>query len=151
MIQECAFAHLNVRDMGMLRDKFDGQRYFDTLREDIISEFAFEKYINLEKFDWQRREKKSYRRKYYEFNGVTIELVSFNIGTTPKINPSKIDNVVFVCVKPDLRVYISGLANKDLIISRSIPIKPYFPLNPGLQEIKEFTGFILFKNLDELC
>jgi len=150
LIQECAIKHLGVRDIGKLRDKYEGQRYFDILRKDIISEFAFEKYLNLGKFDWKKRIAKNYLRRIYTFNDESIELINFTINSYPRFDPSKIKNTVFVYIKPDYRVYISGLATKQLILKKSVPPLEYNPLNRELQEIREFDTFIPFSSVKQL-
>ena len=46
-IQTTALKHLDLSDMGKLRDRMEGQFYYTKLRTDIISEFAFENSIKL--------------------------------------------------------------------------------------------------------
>ena len=62
-IQMTALNHLNLTDMGKLRDRMEGQIYYSKLRTDIFSEFAFENLIGIRKFDWEKRSIKSYCEK----------------------------------------------------------------------------------------
>lgn len=149
-IQECAINHLKVRDIGKLRDKYEGQRYYDILRLDIISEYVFEKHLSLGDFDWESRLSKNYKRKSYQFEGQEINLVNFSIGTFPKFDPDSISNVVFVYIKPELKCYISGFASKKLISEVSQKPLEYNPLNPELKEIRDFKDLVRFENKDDL-
>ena len=149
-IQECAIEHLQVRDIGKLRDKYEGQRYYDLLRLDIISEFAFEKHVALGDFDWQKRMNKNYQRKSYEIGGQTINLISFSVGTFPRFDPESVSNVVFVYIKPDLKVYISGFGSYEVINSIAVEPLQYSPLNPEMKEVHDFSSLIPFEKLDDL-
>ena len=149
-IQECAIDHLQVRDIGKLRDKYEGQRYYDLLRLDIISEFAFEKHVGLGDFDWQKRMNKNYQRKSYKLGGQVINLVAFSVGTFPKFNPESVSNIVFVYIKPDLKVYISGFGSQEIIHTIAEEPVQYTPLNPEMKEVHDFKSLIPFGNIDDL-
>ena len=64
-IQATALKHLDLSDMGKLRDRMEGQVYYSKLRTDIFSEFAFENIIGIRNFDWEKRSVKSFKRKKY--------------------------------------------------------------------------------------
>lgn len=116
-IQKIALSHLNLSDMGKLRDRFDGQLYYDKLKTDIIAEFAFENFIGIKKFDWSKREIKNYKRKYYTFDHKELNIITVTKARLPKINPDVISNTIFIYVNIDNRVYISGVATKSLLLN----------------------------------
>ncbi len=149
-IQECAIEHLGVRDIGKLRDKFEGQRYYDSLRLDIISEFVFEKFLDLGDFEWDKRRIKNYQRNSYEFGIHQIKVVNFSVGSFPKLNPQAISNIVFTYIKPDLKCYISGIGTREIISNISESPLEYNPLNPELKEIRDFKKLVPFEDLNGL-
>ena len=114
-IQSVALKHLKLPDMGKLKDRMEGQLYYDNLKIDLMAEYSFEKAIGLKHFDWSRREKKSYKRKIYNFGDKSLQIETFQGDFLPRINQIAASNIVFVYVNPDNRVYISGIAKKNII------------------------------------
>lgn len=141
-IQKIAFAHLNVSDMGKLRDRFDGQLYYDKLKTDIIAEYSFENLIGNKSFDWTKRELKNHKRKLYTFNGKVLRLVTITKARLPRISIEHITNTLFVYVNIDNRVYISGLATKTFLESYTTDNKIF--------EFKDFEKLLDFDSLEFL-
>jgi hypothetical protein len=108
-IQECALSHLNLKDMGQLRDKLDGQSYYNSLRRDIIAEYAFEKVLGIQPFDWNKRLSKAYQRKQYKFGDDQIAIVTFQGLDLPKLPYSSKNHVVLIFVNPGYGAYVCGL------------------------------------------
>lgn len=109
-IQNVALEHLKLPDMGKLKDRMEGQIYYDKLKVDLMAEFAFEKVIGIKNFNWEKRENKNYTRKQYDFNGKILNIETFIGDSLPNLNQVSNNSIVFVYVNPDNRVYISGLA-----------------------------------------
>ncbi|WP_304518137.1 hypothetical protein [Cecembia rubra] len=108
-IQLCALNHLELEDMGKLRDKFDAQAYYDKLRIEILSEYAFEKFLDFNEFDWQSRMKKENKRLQYELEGKKIVLCPFTKDRKPKYVNETPANTILIYLKPERKVYIRGL------------------------------------------
>lgn len=114
-IQLIALKHLDLADMGKLRDRMEGDLYYSSLRNDIFSEYAFENLIGLRKFDWEKRAKKNYLRKKYVFENKTLNLIVFSGDSLPKFSADHVSNCIFVYVNADSRVLVSGLATRSMI------------------------------------
>jgi len=142
-IQMTALNHLNLSDMGKLRDRMEGQIYYDKLRTDIIAEFAFENFIGIRNFDWEKRSNKRYKRKKYIFEDKELNLISLENENLPKISVEHIKNCVFVYVL-DNWVLLSKLATKSYI--NEIAEKN----NSKIIKISEFKDLIEFSSFDEL-
>ena len=108
-IQLCALKHLDLEDMGKLRDKYDAQAYFDKLRIDILSEFAFEKFLDLGEFDWTSRAEKKRKRLEYCFSGQIVNLYPFSKERKPVLQENISGHLVLIYLKPERKVYIGGL------------------------------------------
>jgi hypothetical protein len=114
-IQEVALCHLELEDMGKLRDKYDAQAYYNNLRVDISSEFAFEKFLGFGEFDWEKRRKKSYNRLEYNLFNSIIRLLPFSKDRKIIIPQNQINHHILVYHKPDRHYFIGGLIPKSNI------------------------------------
>jgi hypothetical protein len=143
-IQMTALNHLDLPDMGKLRDRMEGQSYYNKLKNDIVAEFAFENIIGNRKFDWEKRSKKSFKRKTYIFENKELNIILFENKNFPKINTQHINNYIFAYVNVDNRVLISRLATKSYIIEKAKE------KNEKIIEISDFKNLIEFSSIDEL-
>lgn len=129
--------------MGKLRDRMEGQSYYNKLRTDIVAEFAFENIIGIRSFDWEKRNHKGFKRKKYFFENKQLNLIAFENESLPKISIDHVENCVFIYVSVD-RVFMSNLATKSYL--NQISKKQKSPII----EITEFQDLIEFTSLDEL-
>ena len=143
-IQMTALNHLDLSDMGKLRDRMEGQSYYNKLKTDIFAEFAFESIIGIRNFDWEKRSVKSFKRKKYIFENKELNIILFEDENFPKINTEHISNYIFAYVNMDNRVLLSRLATKSYIIE--IAKKQ----NEKVIEITDFQNLIDFSSVDEL-
>lgn len=143
-IQMIALKHLDLSDMGKLRDRMEGQSYYSKLKTDIFSEYAFENSIGIKFFDWEKRSIKNYARKKYIFGDKVLHIISFDNDNLPQINTENITNCIFAHVNIDNRVLLSGLATKDYIdeIVKKNKSK--------IIEISAFQNLVEFSSIDEL-
>jgi hypothetical protein len=142
-IQSTALVHLDLSDMGKLRDRMEGQSYYNKLRTDIVAEFAFENIIGIRSFDWEKRNHKGFQRKKYFFDNKQLNLIAFENESLPKISIDHVENCVFIYVSVD-RVFMSNLATKSYLNQISNKQKS------SIIDITEFQDLIEFTSLDEL-
>lgn len=113
-IQSVALHHLDLKDMGKLRDSFEGQAYFDRIRLALIAEYSFEKILRIE-FNWDIRKKKQFKRLSYEIEEMKFLLVPFSSNHHPLI-PLKTEIPLVLCyLKPDNNCYVSGLVPSEIL------------------------------------
>ena len=143
-IQTIALKHLGLPHMGQLKDRMEGQLYYDKLKIDLLAEYAFEKIIGMKEFDWVKRENKNYKRKHYSIEGKSLQIITFIEKELPKQNQISCNNVVFAYVNPDNRVYISGLFTKKVLSDLINNSKS------TTREIIDFGKFINLQNFEEL-
>jgi hypothetical protein len=143
-IQMTALKHLDLPDMGKLRDRMEGQLYYNKLRTDIVAEYAFESIIGLRNFDWEKRGIKNYKRKKYVFQNKELNIISFEHENLPKISTDHVNNCLFVYVSADSRVLMSKLATKSYL-DEIAKIK-----KTKIIEMSEFQNLIEFSSIDEL-
>ncbi|MBL4744838.1 MAG: hypothetical protein JKY08_00575 [Flavobacteriaceae bacterium] len=143
-IQKIALKHLGLADMGKLRDRMEGQYYYNKLKIDLVSEFAFESFIGIKRFDWKKREPKSYPRKKYYFENKTLKIITFYGNALPEINATNIENSIFIYVNTDNKVLISGIATTETL--KEILVKS----NVNQVKITDFEHLATFNTQEEL-
>lgn len=84
-----------------------------------------------------------YSQKYI-FENKELILISFENENLPKISIEEINNCIFVYVKKDNRVLLSGLATKSYINELAINN------NSKFIEVTEFQNLISFSSVEEL-
>lgn len=139
-----ALKHLDLSDMGKLRDRMEGQFYYSKLKNDIFAEYAFENIIGIKNFDWGKRSAKNYERKKYIFGDKILNIISFANDNLPQISATNVTNCIFAHVNIDNRVLLSGLATKNYI-NKILREK-----ESTVIEISEFQNLIEFSTIDEL-
>lgn len=147
-IQKIALAHLNLKDLGELRDKYDAQTYLNKLSDEIRSEFAIENFFDLE-FDFLKRMDNSYPRMNYSFGEFDIQIAYFTSKKKPSI--SKIKPTILIFLKPEKSAFIGPLIQFDHlseIVSREIDLLTN-TITINIDQI-DFNKCIFFKNKDEL-
>lgn len=143
-IQAIALKHLNLTDMGKLRDRTEGQSYFNKLKTDIFAEYAFENIIGMHKFNWEARDAKNFKRKKYIFQEKQLQLITFENDSLPKIDSLNLCNSIFINVNTDNRVLVSKLATlKELEKIATIQ-------ESRVLEISEFKNLKDFSTLNEM-
>lgn len=143
-IQECALNHLKLKDMGQLRDRMEGQMYYDKLRNNILTEYALENILFKSSFDWEKRMNKSYKRKAYSIDGFNINLITFSKGNYPKISLNHTNLCIMGRATEDSKVYLSGLATRELIKTNGINIRD------EIFEFRTFDQLLIFSTQQEL-
>lgn len=143
-IQECALNHLNLRDMGQLRDRMEGQMYYNKLKNNILTEYAFESILFKSSFDWEKRMIKNYKRKAYTIAGFNIHLITFNKGNFPKISIDNTNLYIMGRATEDSKVYISGIATSELIKTNGVNIRN------NIFELRTFDQLLTFSTEQDL-
>lgn len=143
-IQTTALKHLDLADMGKLRDRMEGELYYSRLRNDIFAEYAFENLIGLRKFDWEKRTKKNYLRKKYVFENKTLNIIVFSGDSLPKFSADHVSNCIFVHVNSDNRVLVSGLATRSRIDEQ------FAEKNSKIIEFSDFESLLDYSSADDL-
>lgn len=146
-IQEVALAHLKVKDVGELRDKYDAQAYLNKLSDEIRSEFAFEKFMGFD-YDIRKRMNKNFSRLQYKLDGFDFQLSFFTSKSNPTI--SKIKPTVLIFLKPEKSVFIGPLIHMNLL--DEIIYKEDYPMINSKTlniELVNFEKCIFFRNKEE--
>ena len=116
-LKKIALKNLGITNINRLRDRFDGQSYFNKFLIRSYSEIAFEKYLNREIIDLNLKEsEKNYAPSFFS-DGKKITLFSYTFGEYPKIEKQIFDIGVFILVNLEYRTaeIIGFLPSKQLL------------------------------------
>lgn len=139
-LQKYATSHLGVKDIYSLKDKFEGERYYNEFLQRSFAELAFQDYTNVSYFDISEKEMKNFKPEF-NLKGTNIELVSCDFEEYPKIPVGDYDNLVICYVNISTRqVWIIGSIDRDVAIDnsdQSLVSPVYRKLSHGV--FKKFT------------
>src|SRR5690606_28662251 len=128
-LQQIAMEHLNVPNMGKLRDRFEGQRYLDTFLRKSYAELAIEKLIGESLISWEDKESKKDYKPNIEIQGVKVEIIVTDFESYPLIPKSSFEIGIVVFVNIDMRqTFTIGYAISEELIAgvSDINLSPMF-------------------------
>lgn len=118
-LQRYAASHLGVKDIYSLKDKFEGERYYNEFLQRSFAELAFQDYTNIEHFDISDKELKNFK-PYFNLDGSEIQLISCDFEEYPRIPKGDYDSLVVCYVNISTRqVWIIGSIDKEIAIDNS--------------------------------
>ena len=123
--EEIVLAHLGLKTMGQVRDKYEGQRYYDKIYRKLITFHCLEKMSGksvLSRF--MIKANKAVNLSKVHFNGKYVSVTDFIFGEIPLIDMQTSTDTVIICIKNDYRTaYFCGSLPKEEILIKSNFIK----------------------------
>ena len=77
-IQNAVMKALNVTHMGKLRDRFEGQDFYNNYLKVLVGEITLEKLLNIKIVDWRKAENSIYNESYLLLDNNRINIVTFD-------------------------------------------------------------------------
>ena len=138
LIRNECIKHLGLNNMGQLRDRYEGQDFFDKTLKNIGSVLSIQRHHELPNINPQRTDIGGYKPTV-EINGVIFDIIVFEFGTLPLVNTDELDKPVYFVVQKDRITFsLCGIATaetiKNNLITTSIEKSTY-------TNYMEFTGF----------
>jgi hypothetical protein len=146
LIRDATVKHLGLDNLNQLRDRYEGQAFFDKTMMNVGGLISIQKHLNLPIVDFTKIDLSNFQPKI-ELNEELIDIHVFEFGHLPIINIDKIERPVFFVIKKDRITFtICGLATKEVIennlvatsVEKSAKIKNM-----------NFIGFKFLKHIDE--
>lgn len=100
-INNLAISSLNVRDIGKLRDKHEGQLYLSILKLKIISLNIISLYYKMDILDWDRLHNKEFDNTLIFIDNKKYRIIPFFYGELPVIKENMIEHLVFCVINND--------------------------------------------------
>jgi hypothetical protein len=142
-LKNLALKNLGIKNINHLRDRFEGQAYFNNFLIRSYGEIALQKILGTLDIDATRKGNEGGYMPIFKINNKKICLITFAVGENPKISKTDFDIAVFVMVNIENRICeILGFMNHQNL-AQLIDRKSLSPLDE-----KNYLG--VFKTFDEL-
>lgn len=144
LIRNSAMNHLGLTNLNQMRDRYEGQAFFDKTMKNIGGLMALQKHLNVEIIDSDKVNLGDFQ-PYIKLEGKKVDINVFDFGTLPLININDIKNPVFFIIQKDsLTFLLCGLASKEVV-------KNNLAETSVVQSSTEiFMDFIGFKHLEKI-
>jgi len=148
-LKTLALKNLGIKNINQLRDRFEGQVYFNNFLIRSYGEIALERYLGIAIIDVTRKENEKNYIPTFKINTLRVIIIAFTFGENPKIPKRDFDVAVFVVVNLENRtVEILGVLNHISLI-QLIDRKLLSPLDEKshLGVFKTFDSLLPIKEL----
>jgi hypothetical protein len=144
--QEITQSHLNLPTMGQVRDRFEGQKYYDRIYRKLIVFYCLEKMVGkpiISKFIIKAN--KSANLNHTHIKGKYVAIVDFLFGELPLIDTNFSSSTLIFCLKEGYKqAYFCGSLSK-----KELDIKSNFIINKSISK-KHHASLIAFNKLEKL-
>lgn len=118
-LQGYAVDHLGVKNIYALRDKFEGERYYNQFLQKSFAELAFQNYVGESFFQLGEKSNKDFKPNFI-LNNKRVEVIDCSFEEFPRIPVGDYDSLIFCFVNLSSRdVWIAGILNRDEAIKAS--------------------------------
>lgn len=138
LIRNSAMNHLGLTNLNQMRDRFEGQAFFEKTMKNIGGLMALQKHLNIELIDLDKANLTDFQ-PYIKLNGKKILVNVFDFGTLPLIKINEIKNPTFFIIQKDnLTFLLCGLASIEVIKNNLIETSI---VKSSTDKYMDFTGF----------
>ena len=142
--EEIVLSHLHLSSMGQVRDRYEGQRYYDKIYRKLITFYCLEKMFNKPVLSpFMIKVNKSVNLNQAHVNGRYIAVTDFMFGELPLVDiMSSYDTLVF-CIRDDYKsAYFCGSLPKEELEKKANFIKTD---SLAMKNHKTLTNFKILK------
>ena len=138
LIRNSAMSHLGLTNLNQMRDRYEGQAFFEKTMKNIGGLMALQKHLNRELIDLDKADLGNFQ-PYIMLDGIKVNINVFDFGTLPMIKIKDIKNPVFFIIQKDnLTFLLCGLATKDVLKNNMIETSIVQSSN---DKYMDFVGF----------
>ena len=143
LIRNSAMNHLGLTNLNQMRDRYEGQAFFEKTMKNIGGLMSLQKHLNLELIDLNKVNLGDFQ-PYIKLDGKKVNINVFDFGNLPLIKIKDIKNPVFFIIQKDsLTFLLCGLATKDVIKNNLIDTSV---VQSSTDEYMDFVGFKFLEN-----
>jgi len=114
-IRDETMKQLGLTNLNQMRDRYEGQAFFDKTMMNVGGLIAIQKHLNLPLEDITKIDFSNFRSKL-KINNEIIDVFVFEFGTLPLINIDEINNKTFFVIQKDRITFsLCGFATTDII------------------------------------
>lgn len=143
-IRNLAVSHLGLSNLNQMRDRFEGQAFFQKTMKNLGGLIALQKHLNIEQTDIEQVDLANFK-PYIEINNQRIIINVFDFGDLPSVDVKETKNPTFFIIQKDnLTFLLCGLASKEVIKNNLIESSIVKSSND------KFMDFIGFEFLEQI-
>src|SRR5690554_3620910 len=115
LIRNSVKNYLGLDNLNQLRDRFEGQSFFEKTRNNICALMALQKHLNISLIDLKTTDLSNFKPTI-TLNNEVIDINLFEFGSLPLVKADEINNsIYFVMQKDTLTFLLCGYASKNII------------------------------------
>jgi len=144
LIRNSTINHLGLKNLNQLRDRYDGQYFFEKTIKNIGGLMALQKLLKIKLIDLNKLNLADFQPSI-EIKGEKIDIIVFDFGTLPLLKVKDIKNPIYFIIQKDtLTFLLCGYATKDIIKENLIELGI---VKSNKEKYMNFTGFKFLKEL----
>lgn len=144
LIRDSAMNHLGLTNLNQMRDRYEGQAFFEKTMKNVGGLNSLQKYLNIDIIDSNKLSLGDFQ-PYIMIDGIKVNINVFDFGTLPQINIKNIKNPIFFIIQKDrLTFLLCGLASKDVIKNNLIKVSA---VKSSTNKYMDFVGFKFLKKI----
>ncbi len=144
LIRNSTMNHLGLTNLNQLRDRYEGQAFFDKTMKNIGGLMALQKHLNIELINLDKVDLTDFQ-PYIILDNEKILINVFDFGTLPLIKLKEIKNPIFFIIQKDsLTFLLCGLASKEVMKNNLIETSI---VKSSTDKYMDFTGFKFLKQI----
>lgn len=147
LIRDETMKQLGLENLNQLRDKFEGQAFFDRTLMNIGGLIAIQKHLKMDIEDITKIDFSNFHPKL-KVNNNTIDVHVFKFGTLPLIDIDNINNITFFVIQKD-RVTFNLCGFADIEVIKSNMINTHIERSSQANNMN-FTGFKFLSKPEDL-
>lgn len=142
LIRDSAMNHLGLTNLNQMRDRYEGQAFFEKTMKNVGGLNSLQKYLNIDVIDSNKLSLGDFQ-PYIMIDDIKVNINVFDFGTLPQINIKNIKNPIFFIIQKDrLTFLLCGLASKDVIKNNLIKVSA---VKSSTNKYMDFVGFKFLK------
>jgi hypothetical protein len=115
LIRDEAMKHFGFTNLNQLRDRYEGQAFFDNALKNLGGLMAVQKHLELPLIDVKKTQLGGFQPKLIINNNI-FDVLVFEFGTLPLINLNEIKKPIFFVIQKDRITFnLCGFANIKVI------------------------------------
>lgn len=144
LIRNSAMNHLGLTNLNQMRDRYEGQAFFEKTMKNVGGLLALQKFLKTDLIDFNKVNLTDFQ-PFIEIDGKKIDIIVFDFGTLPLVKVNDIKNpIYFIIQKDSLTFLLCGYATIDIVnenlISTSI-------VKSSTEKYMSFIGFKYLKKI----
>lgn len=145
LIRNSVMSHLGLTNINQLRDRFEGQAFFEKTMKNIGGLLAVQKYLKTDLIDFTRADLTDFQPSI-ELNDEKFDINVFDFGTLPLIDVKDLKNpTYFIIQKNSITFLLCGYATTDVIKDHLIETSV---VKSSTIKFMNFTGFKYLKEIE---